>query len=343
LGLTVACARCHDHKYDPIPTRDYYSLYGVFASSTEPKNLPLLGEPEETPEYLAFKKELDARQKAVADYQEKNKAELAAKNRKFRDELKALEKKVDAWQAGSPGAPPRAMVLEDLPQPREPHVLLRGNPANVGPKVPRQFLQVLAGDSRQPFKTGSGRLELARAIASPDNPLTARVLVNRVWIGHFGQGLVRTPSDFGVRSDPPSHPELLDWLARRFVQDGWSVKRLHKTIMLSATYQQASTGPAELYGLDPDNRLLARQNRRRLDFESMRDSVLSAAGRLDPALGGRSVDLFKAPFSTRRTVYGFIDRQNLPGTMRAFDMASPDQHSPQRFQTTVPTQSLFLM
>ena len=169
------------------------------------------------------------------------------------------------------------------------------------------------------------------------------MFVNRVWIGHFGQGLVRTPSDFGVRSDPPSHPELLDWLARRFVQDGWSVKRLHKTIMLSATYQQASTGPAELYGLDPDNRLLARQNRRRLDFESMRDSVLSAAGRLDPAVGGRSVDLFKAPFSTRRTVYGFIDRQNLPGTMRAFDMASPDQHSPQRFQTTVPTQSLFLM
>src|SRR5581483_1568825 len=166
---------------------------------------------------------------------------------------------------------------------------------------------------------------------------------NRVWIGHFGQGLVRTPSDFGLRSDPPTHPELLDWLARRFVQDGWSVKRLHRTIMLSATYQQAGTASPELYRLDPDNKLLARQNRRRRDFESMRDGLLSAAGRLDPTVGGRPVDLFKTPFTTRRTIYGFIDRQNLPGTFRAFDFASPDQHSPQRFQTTVAPQALFLM
>src|SRR5947208_4119606 len=309
LGLTVACARCHDHKYDPIPTKDYYSLYGVFASSTEPKNLPLLGEPEPTPEYLAFKKELDARHKAVADYQEKNKAELAAKNRKFRDELKTLEKKVDAWQAGSLGAPPRAMVLEDLPQPREPHVFLRGNPGNVGPAVPRQFLQVLAGDKRQPFKSGSGRLELARAIASPNNRLTARVLVNRVWLHHFGHGLVRTPSDFGLRSEPPTHPALLDYLAARFVEDGWSLKKLHKLIMLSSVYQQSSQAPPEVARLDPENKLMTHMSRRRLDFEALRDSLLFVAGQLDSKMGGAAVEMFEAKTSKRRTVYGFIDRQ----------------------------------
>jgi len=222
-------------------------------------------------------------------------------------------------------------------------VFLRGNANSRGPAVPRQFPEILAGPNRKPFKEGSGRLELAKAIASPDNPLTARVMVNRVWIGHFGQGLVRTPSDFGVRSDPPTHPELLDWLAKRFVEDGWSVKKLHKRIMMSAAYQQSSNIGAKLAEADPDNRLLAHQNRKRLDFEAMRDSLLASAGRLDPAVGGRAVDLFKAPFTMRRSVYGVIDRSNLPGTFRVFDLASPDQHSPQRFQTTVPQQALFLL
>jgi hypothetical protein len=170
------------------------------------------------------------------------------------------------------------------------------------------------------------------------------VIVNRIWAHHFGAGLVTTPSDFGTRSDPPSHPELLDWLAKRFVtDDGWSLKKLHRRLMLSATYQQESTIRPELSKVDVENRLLGRMNRQRLDFEALRDSLLAAAGTLDPKVGGRSVDLFKAPYTNRRTLYGFIDRQNLPGTFRAFDFASPDQHSPQRFQTTVPQQALFLM
>ena len=510
MGLTVTCARCHDHKFDPIPAADYYSLYGIFASSVEPKELPLIEEPKRTPEILAFEKELkqkeddyaadvakrhakavaklrtadavadylraalDDRKKAAeplaaflrehdlnalvfarwkvflgdqlkedspvfaplaalhaipeADFEAKAPAAIAAlgrdaknpanpavvkalaaakpktfkeaalaaataiaeepqlapiigaggptgvpvadfdkiANRADRDQLAAARKKIDGFKATNPFAPPRAMVLADGPA-FAPYVFLRGNPNNHGVTVPRQFLEVAAGPNRKPFTAGSGRLELAKAIASADNPLTARVFVNRVWLGHFGQGLVRTPSDFGVRSDPPTHPELLDWLAREFMEPSdlasggrespvaseqnqqggantprspWSVKHLHKLIMLSATYQQASTTSK---ATDPENRLLARQNRRRLDFESLRDAMLAASGRLDTTLGGKPVDLFKTPFTARRTVYGFIDRQNVPGTFRTFDVASPDQHSPQRFQTTVPQQALFLM
>jgi hypothetical protein len=168
-------------------------------------------------------------------------------------------------------------------------------------------------------------------------------MANRVWGHLFGHALVRTPSDFGTRSDPPTHPELLDWLAARFVESGWSVKNLHRLIVTSATYRQSSAAPPELTKADPENRLLAHMSRKRLTFEGLRDGLLTAAGRLDPAVGGRSVDLFKEPFSTRRAVYGFIDRQNLPGTFRSFDVALPDTHAPQRFTTTVPQQALFLM
>ncbi|MFO0801316.1 MAG: PSD1 and planctomycete cytochrome C domain-containing protein [Gemmataceae bacterium] len=483
MGLSVACARCHDHKYDPIPAKDYYSLYGVFASSVEPKQLPLLSE-KRTPEQQAFDRELAKKEAeieaekvrrfeaevgklrgadALADYlraaldargktpeqvqafaRERDlngfvlgrwrpylteqlkagnpvltplaalhalpEAEFAAKsaaaldgvkekahpavmtaltaakpktfreaatavgkviaqskddtalaaitgkggpldisvadadklfNRVDRDALVAARKKVDAFQASNPNAPQRAHVLVDG-NVQEPVVFLRGNPGNRGPAVPRQMVAV-AAPNRQPFKQGSGRLELANAIASPDNPLTARVFVNRVWAGHFGHGLVRTPSDFGVRSDPPTHPELLDWLANRFVTDGWSPKRLHRLIMTSAAYQQASVSTDELFRADPENKLLARQNRRRLDFESLRDSLLVGSGKLDRTVYGRPVDLFKAPFPARRSVYGLIDRLNPPGTLRVFDVANPDQHSPQRFLTTVPQQALFLM
>ena len=486
MGLTMSCARCHDHKFDPIPIKDYYSLYGVFASSVEPKELPLIGEVKRTPEVEAFEKDLAKREadyvadaarrhtaavarlksadsiadylRAVLDAKAKPAGEIGAfvrerdlspfvfnkwkaffteqtkthspvftllvdlhaipaadfeakapaflndskkpvhpavlkalteakpktfrlaaeavakaivedkddpafqailgtggpvdialadadkiQHRLDREALVALRKKIDAFKASNPAAPPRAHVLNDTPSPHEPVVFLRGNPNARGPAVPRQFPEILAGPSRKPFIQGSGRLELAKAIASPENPLTARVFVNRAWIGHFGQGLVRTPSDFGVRSDPPTHPELLDWLATRFVQDGWSVKKLHKTMMLSATYQQSSAISPQGFAADPENRLLAHQNRRRQDFEALRDSLLFTTGRLDATIGGRPIDLFKAPFTTRRSVYGVIDRSNLPGTLRSFDVASPDQHSPQRFQTTVPQQALFLL
>jgi hypothetical protein len=259
------------------------------------------------------------------------------------------------------------MALVDNARPFNPVVFVRGNPGNRGPAVPRQFLGVLAGERREPFKNGGGRLELAHAIAGRANPLTARVLVNRVWQHLFGAGLVRTPSDFGLRSEPPSHPELLDYLAARFMDDGWSMKKLIRSIMLSSVYRQSSEAvgsrqwavgnkettesatplpPANSLlttSADPDNRLFWRQNRRRLDFEAMRDSLLAAAGDLDLTAGGVPVDLAKQPFSRRRTVYGFIERQNLPGVLRTFDFASPDHHCPQRFTTTVPQQALFLM
>ncbi len=240
------------------------------------------------------------------------------------------------------------MVLNDTPQPVEPRIFDRGKASNPGESVPRQFLAVLSAERREPFRQGSGRLELARAIASPDNPLTARVLVNRVWMHHFGHGLVRTPGDFGLRGEPPSHPQLMDWLAWRVVSDGWSVKSLQRLILTSRTYRQGrvqdprpqETDPEEL---DPENRLLWRFERIRLEFEALRDSILAVAGRLDRRRGGRSVDIFKTPFATRRTVYGYVERQNLPGLLRTFDFASPDSCTPQRHHTTVPQQALFLL
>ncbi len=235
------------------------------------------------------------------------------------------------------------MVLQDAAKPVNPHVFLRGNPSNPGPAVPRQFLGMLAGDKRQPFKEGSGRLELARAIASKDNPLTARVLINRLWLHLFGQGLVSTPSDFGVRTEPPSHPELLDYLAARFTEEGWSIKKMLRLMVLSSTYQTSSAAHPSAARVDPENRLLARMNRKRLEFEALRNALLVAAGNLDSKMYGPAVDIATTPFTGRRTLYGFIDRQNLPGLFRAFDFPNPDATSPQHYLTTVPQQALFLL
>jgi len=201
----------------------------------------------------------------------------------------------------------------------------------------------MAESERQPFVEGSGRLELARKIAAPDNPLTRRVIVNRLWMHHFGEPLVLSPSDFGVRSDPPTHPELLDWLAMRLLDDGWSLKSLHRRMVVSATYRQTSLDRPECRSADPENRLLWRANRRRLELEAVRDTLLALAGRLDGAMYGRPVELTKAPFPRRRAVYGYIDRQDLPNLFRVFDIASPDSSTPRRPRTTVPQQALFLM
>jgi hypothetical protein len=235
------------------------------------------------------------------------------------------------------------MVLNDAPQPVEPYIFVRGNPGRKGKSVPRRFLEVLSGPNRKPFEKGSGRLDLARAIANSANPLTARVIVNRVWTWHFGAGLVTTPSDFGLRSDPPSHPELLDWLSDEFVQSGWSLKSLHRLIVLSNTYRQTSLIRPECRELDPENRLLWRFNRQRLDYEGMRDAVLLTSGAIDRKIGGPSIPINERPFSPRRTIYGFIDRQNLDPIYRTFDFAVPDATTPRRFVTTVPQQALFLM
>jgi hypothetical protein len=263
--------------------------------------------------------------------------------RRIRNETVKYRRQIEQLNWTHPGAPARGMVLVDKPNPADSRVFIRGNPANPGPVAPRQFLEVLAGPQRRPFQHGSGRLELAQAIASRDNPLTARVFVNRVWGWRFGSPLVDTPSDFGVRTPAPVQLDLLDWLAAEFMENGWSLKHLHRRMLLSSTYQQASVASPRYAALDPDNRLLHKFNRRRLDFEALRDTLLAASGRLDLTVGGLPVDLTTEPFSGRRTVYGFIDRQNLPAMFRTFDFANPDVSSPGRFATTVPQQALFLM
>ena len=266
-------------------------------------------------------------------------------DRNSQGQYQKVLKELEEWMIRAPGAPARAMILQDEPQPYNPRIFLRGNPNRAADSVPRRFLEVLS-ESGQPFAQGSGRLELARAIASPANPLTPRVMVNRVWQHHFGAGLVRTPSDFGVRSEPPTHPELLDWLAARFVAQGWSLKQLHRLMMNSAVYQQSATATPVAGGADPqtvdsENRLLWRMNRRRLDFESLRDGLLWSSGTLDRTVGGPSIPLLGGP--PRRTVYGFIDRLSLPGLLRTFDFPSPDSSSGARDNTTVAPQALFLM
>ncbi|MGO8696484.1 MAG: DUF1553 domain-containing protein [Limisphaerales bacterium] len=256
--------------------------------------------------------------------------------------LRQLQRHIEELDASSPGAPPRAMALADRPDPHDTPIFIRGNSDNPGAEAPREFLEVLSGPNRKPFQKGSGRLELAEAVASRNNPLTARVLVNRVWLHHFGSALVATPSDFGLRSDPPTQPELLDYLAARFMDDGWSIKKLHRLIMLSSVYQQSSENNPAGAKADPNNQLYWRMNRQRLEFEPMRDTLLAVSGKLNLTVGGHAVDI-TASDSVRRTVYGYIDRQNLPDLFRTFDFASPDASSPRRFFTTVPQQALFLM
>lgn len=256
---------------------------------------------------------------------------------------------IDRWILQHPDQAKRTIILADANRLVAPRVFKRGNPANKGAKIPRQFLTVASAQPRKPFEHGSGRLEMAQQIVRDDNPLTARVWVNRVWQKHFGKGLVDSPSDFGLRTAPPSHPELLDWLAMQFIQNGWSNRWLHRTMMLSATYRQSSSGSNSIdtfelaQRVDPDNRLLWRMNPRRLTFEELRDTLLVASAELNTSLGGKASDMFSpgAGGGFRRSIYGLIDRQYLPTVFNVFDFANPDLHSPQRSETTVPQQALF--
>ena len=238
-------------------------------------------------------------------------------------------------------AAPRAMVMADRAKPQEPRVFSRGQATQPGGWVARRFLRVLADvDGGESFSEGSGRRQLARAIVNPRNPLTARVIVNRVWQWHFGRGLVDTASDFGTRAKPPSHPRLLDWLAADFIEHGWSLKRLHTQIVTSSTYRQVSFTSHESYKADPDNRLLSHMNRRRLGFEALRDSLLAVAGRLKLRPGGPPVAELDSP---RRSLYLLVNRDDPPGVLATFDFPSPDISIARRAETTVPPQALFLM
>jgi mono/diheme cytochrome c family protein len=252
---------------------------------------------------------------------------------------------LDRLAAQNPGAPARAMVVRDSEQPYSPRIFIRGNATNFGAEVPRQFVSILNAD-RQPFGPGSGRLDLANAIADPSNPLTARVIVNRIWMGHFSEPLVATPSDFGLRSAEPPHAALLDYLAAQLPAHGWLLKWLHREILLSNTYQQSSVVNSDndpRIKVDPENHLLWHMNRRRLEVEALRDTLLQLSGKLNLTMGGRPEAGAAAPDSTRRTVYGLVDRQGLPVLFRNFDFASPDQSIERRPQTVVPQQALFAL
>ena len=292
LGLTVACARCHDHKFDPVGTADYYALAGVFAS-TEMFNRPLT-----------------------------DKSEKGA--------------------TGQAKKPAEAMhVVREGKGPADLTVFVRGDVNNKGPVAPRRFLPVLCPSDPKPFASGSGRKELAEAIAGRANPLTARVIVNRVWSAYFGKGLVGTPSNFGALGDRPTHPELLDDLAVRFMEAGWSLKWLHKEIVTSATYRADSQG--EPQSTDPENRLLAHMPRRRLVVEQWRDAVLAAAGTLDGSkVGGTSVNPLE-PAERRRTVYSKVSRLELNRLLAMFDFPDPNATADRRVETTTPLQKMFVL
>jgi hypothetical protein len=292
LGLTVACARCHDHKYDPLTQADYYALAGVFAS-TEMYNQPL------TPSV-----ELD-------------------KN-------------------GHAKNPEHALHIVRDKEARDLPIYARGDVTRPGAVVSRRFLRILSDEEPPAWQEGSGRKQLADALVDPRNPLTARVLVNRVWNWHFGRGLVATPSNFGMLGERPSHPELLDDLAVRFMEHGWSLKWLQREIVLSAAYRRSSHPLPDVAAADPANVWLARMPRRRLSIEQWRDAVLAVSGQLDPQLGGPSIEPHD-PQATRRTVYSRISRLELNALLARFDFPDPNTHSDRRTETTTPLQKLFVL
>ena len=352
LGLTVSCARCHDHKFDPIPTEDYYSLYGIFANSITPKELPATSRVRPSPDVLDYaqkrkvlKTQAEGLAEKYADYRRNRENYTAQDRRELQNDERRVLREIGDLETSHPSAPARAHALFDNRRIREFPVLLRGEAGNRGDMVPRRFLEVLGGEDRPKYsKKSSGRLELAREIADPKNPLTARVLVNRVWQQHFGEGFVATPDDLGNMSSLPTHPKLLDYLAAEFVENDWSIKALHREILLSATYQQSSDANPAYAEIDPDNHLLWRANLRRLDIEEVHDSMLAMAGMLDTSeIGGKPVHIGSAEFARRRAVYTWIDRQNPAELFTQFDFPNPDIASGRRYETIVPQQSLFLM
>jgi len=522
LGLTIVCARCHDHKFDPVTAADYYALKGVFNSITEPKEGPIvsgdmnstsykefvdklteleksaykgfyevqrlhsdklrknasvmaeyvmLTDKDSTPEQIKQATELIQKHKLTAreitdsfgrrfrindkflglfvklhkdkedvikgNYKEKysplviefiknqetlpsNTHEIAELVGKFfaqfepkvanlfaqitnketnvnikNDEFEltvfpfplvlatdlTIEKikeeggkyplpiqgelqnktglaKINAFKLTQTGGPVRAMVVEDIAKPMNSPLFVRGNAPKAGEEVkiiPRRFLEVLDPSLKNFNEKDSGRLDLAEAIASKNNPLTARVMVNRVWMYHFGEGLIKTPDDIGNQSGQTTHPEILDYLANWFMEDygpkkpAWSVKALHKAIMMTKTYQQASNTISkdqlrEYSEIDPSNNLLWHANVRRLDFEAYRDSLLSMSGLLQrDKIGGPSFNVMEEPFIFKRAVYSYIDRANVPDVLMQFDMSNPDQPNTKRTSTIVPQQALFLM
>ncbi|MBI2679436.1 MAG: PSD1 domain-containing protein [Candidatus Solibacter usitatus] len=498
LGLTVACATCHDHKFDPIPTKDYYGMLGVFQSTKlydyplAPKDVVdaydnqkkkvteqelalkefleaqskqlsmifagraskyfmaarrMIGAEKENVFTVAAAEHLDAEtlerlvrylsvpvrehpylkawdalckpgkcdapeadlRKAANEFQEAlvavdkerkaidqenlirlggtkdrekilNTEVLSLSRDKFflwrdfysteplmetykldggvfrysgkglerflegewKEHLTAMRADLDALKKAMPPEYPYLHTVQDVEQPKDIRVQIRGNPDNLGDEAPRRFLMILSDGEPKHFAKGSGRLELAEGIASASNPLTARVLVNRIWQGHFGQGIVRTPSNFGQLGERPTHPELLDYLAARFVENKWSIKSLHREMMLTAAYALSADRSEKNELADPENRLLWHFQRHRLDVEALRDSLLFAAGTLDSKTGGAPARLTEET-NDKRTVYGFVSRRRLDGTLSLFDFANPNMSSEGRIVTNTPLQRLYFL
>jgi mono/diheme cytochrome c family protein len=341
LGLTVSCARCHDHKFDPISQGDYYSLAGVFQSTKYQE--VFLGPQDTVERYEKSQKEVRSCETKIKQFlktEGKGKGEKQLSD-EAKKKLTDMRRELEQLKKAVPPAPPMVHALSEG-QPVNMRVYLRGNPDREGDVAPRRFPRILAGDNPPPFTQGSGRLELAHAIADPKNPLTARVFVNRVWQHHFGKGIVATPSNFGKLGERPTHPELLDHLATRFLDSGWSIKALHREILLSAAYQMSCDRDEHNAAADPANQLLWRMNRQRLDVEAWRDALLAACDELDGRIGGAPADLGDAG-NKRRTLYGKISRHQLNGLLRLFDFPDPNITSDSRPVTIVPLQQLFVL
>ncbi|MFN0068014.1 MAG: DUF1553 domain-containing protein [Limisphaerales bacterium] len=369
LGLTVSCARCHDHKFDPISTQDYYALYGIFHSTRYPwpgieldqkqRDFVPLVPPGEMARAETRRKEFDAEkrrlEKAVQTLKDSLKDTPAEEKKDVEAKIKEAEQAVKGHvDRGLPFeqayAVAEAAKFEDVP------VQQKGDPAKPGVLVPRRFLTVLGGAELPKDAPTSGRLQLAGWIIDPANPLTARVMVNRIWLHHFGRGLVPTANDFGKQGKPPTHPELLDWLATRFRESGWSVKAMHRLILLSRTYRQSSQRSDIATERDPGNDLLSAFPRRRLDAEALRDTLLALGGNLDPRPGGEHPfprpsewkftqhNPFRAVYpSSHRSVYLMTQRIQRHPFLAIFDGADPAASTPARLTSTTPLQALFFL
>ena len=399
LGLTLGCVRCHDHKFDPIAQTDYYAIAGMFRStdatyktdngvwsSVHKSELPETAEQKTKRESLLSSNEDKIRQwenerdnankeKSVLEPQiasatKETKPVLEKKRDEFAARIKTLNGQIEHAKFFAPLAP-KAFAVHDREKPADMRITIRGNPYALGDPVKRGAPRVASWAEFPPIPAGqSGRVQLADWIADARNPLTARVIVNRIWQKLFGEGLVRSVDYFGARGETPSHPELLDYLASRFMQNGWSQKQLIRELVLSRVYRMSSAHNAIAEAKDPDNRLLWRMNRNRLDAEAIRDSMLAISGKLTPSSGGPALPLefpenvnslspkavnppafaFKKMRPVQdfeRTIYlPVIRTATQPGSAKlrdVFDFTQPAQIAGKRAETAVPTQALFLL
>lgn len=345
LGMTIGCARCHDHKIDPISIKDYYGLAGIFMST---KTLTKYSVVAEFHEHDLTKEEHQKKWLEVRRLEGEQKKKETPKDKKDK-----LAEEITALKKGLP-APFKVMGVTEYPT-QDVKVHLRGDYLTLGEEVPRGVPAIWTeGEKVAMPEKQSGRLELARWIASANNPLTARVIVNRLWRWHFGRGIVPTPDNFGGLGEKPTHPKLLDHLARKFVESGWSVKSMHRLMMNSATYRQSAEADLALVEYDPENKLFARWQRRRVESEVVRDSILMKANRLDLDMGGSMLvvqpnkyvnqgKLTEHSMVPRRTVYLPVYRSSGYDGQKAFDTADPAVSNGNRRTSTVAGQALYLM